>query len=299
VNLPPEFPPLAPPEYELREENLPEGFSVKIFKEPFAFKEDEYPLVSIIIPTLNCAHSIGQTLDNLLNQDYPLLEVIVIDAGSTDRTIEVIKSYRHHAVKIFSVSGYFRYEMLNKGISHANGLYFNFLFPGDFYISRSTLKYMMGLALKHDSPSLVFCGTLIRDGKTEPKILFRHLSLKILKRGQQPTSLQSCWFKRDVFQKIGKFDTSYSLRGGFELFCRFVTRGGFQTVATPHILTDYDLHLVTRNMVFTHFWETFRTIWKYFGLFHLFAWLASQKDFSRYANLWMRSAKSAFMSKYG
>lgn len=296
---PSEFPALEVPSTTSDSSSIPQEFSEKLFKEFTEFKESDYPLVSIIIPTLNCAHTIGLTLETLLNQDYPLMEVIVIDAGSTDRTMEVVKSYRHHAVKIYSISGYFRYEMLNKGITHATGMYLNFLFPGDYYISRSTLKNMMALAMGHDTPSLVFCGTLLRDGKEEPKIMFRHLSLKILKRGQQPTSLQSCWFRKDVFTKVGKFNTSYQMRGGYELLCRYVLKGNLHTVATPKVLTDYDLRYVTKNMVILHFKETFKTIWRYFGLWDLTVWFFRQKDFARYIKIWWRSLRSSFMGNYG
>lgn len=295
----PELPSLSLPGPSGNESAIPQDFSEKLFRENTEFRESDYPLVSIIIPTLNCAHTIGLTLENLLNQDYPLMEVIVIDAGSTDRTLEVVKSYRHHAVKIYSVSGYYRYEMLNKGITHASGMYLNFLFPGDFYISRSTLKIMMSMAMSHDTPSLVFCGTLLRDGKSEPKILFRHLSLKILKRGQQPTSLQSCWFKKDVFNKVGKFNTSYTMRGGYELLCRFVLKGGLQTVATPRVLTDYDLRYVTKDMVIRHFLETFKTIRKYFGIWDLLTWFFRQNDFGRYLNIWFKSLRASFMGNHG
>lgn len=269
-------------------------FSEKLKENITEFKEADYPLVSIIIPSLNCAHSIGLTIENLLNQEYPSMEVIVIDAGSTDRTLEVVKSYRHHSIKVYSVSGYFRYEMLNKGITHASGLYVNFLFPGDFYIYQSTLKHMMGMALNHEFPSLVFCGTLIRDGKSEPKILYRHLNVRLLRRGQQPTSLQSCWFRRDLFQKIGKFNTSYILRGGYELLCRYALKGGLHTVSSPRILTDYDLRIVTKTMVFTHFRETLRTLWHYFGIIPVILWLTRQKDFKRYIKIWYRTLRTSF-----
>lgn len=278
---------------------ISEDYSEKLLQDEYAYKDDEYPLVSIIIPTLNCAHLIDLTIENLLDQEYPLLEIIIIDAGSTDRTLEVVKSYRQHNIRVYSVSSFFRYEMLNKGISLASGLYLNFLFPGDFYISRTVLKYMMGMALAHSSPHLVFSGTLLRDGKAEVKILYRELSENLLKRGQQPTSIESCWFRKDVFQMIGKFDTSYELRGGYELLCRFLLKGDLQYAGTSKILTDYDLRFVTQEMVLIHFKETFRTIYRYFGFVTLLKWLMIQKDGKRYLKLWYRRLHAAFMGRYG
>src|SRR5262249_23677584 len=146
----------------------------------------------------NCSQSIAATIGSVLIQDYPSFELIIIDAESTDRTVEVIKRFRDDRILLYSVSDYQRYEMMNKGISLAQGEYINFLFPGDFYLSKFALKLMMTLALKQKKPDLIYCGTLLRDGKSEVKILCRHLDIPLLKRGQQPTSLQSCWFKTEA-----------------------------------------------------------------------------------------------------
>lgn len=261
------------------------------------FNNYEYPRVSIIIPTYNCAQVIGLTLESILPQHYPNFEIIVVDARSTDRTLEIVKGYRDEKIRVFSVSAPKRYEMLNKGITHATGGYINFLFPGDFYIYNDTIKYMMTLALEHDKPYIVYCGTLLRNGKSEVKILYRQLNLQLLQHGQQPTSLQSCWFRTDIFSQIGKFNTTYRLRGGYELLCRLTMNPKFQAVSTQRVLTDYDLRLVTRRMVLRHFWETLRTIYRYFGLIAALKWLATQKDTARFIKLWLRNVRVAFLGR--
>jgi len=262
-----------------------------------AYNDYEFPKVSIVIPTFNCVHTIALTLDSILSQVYTSFEILVVDAGSTDRTLEVIKNYREDRIQIFSVAAFQRYEMLNKGISQASGEYVNFLFPGDFYLGREVLKQMMAMALSHQKPDLVFCGTFLRDGKSEPKILFRHLTLKLLRLGHQPTSLQSCWFKIDTLKKLGKFDMSYNQRGGYELMCRFALHHNLKTVSTNRVFTDYDLRSVTRRMVTTHFFETMKTLFHYFGIGAVFRWLFHQKDTSRFLKLWLRNARLAFLGR--
>lgn len=260
------------------------------------YSASDFPKVSIIIPTHNDAQLISVTLESVLMQNYPSFEIIIVDA-SEDRTLETIKNFHSDKVRIYSVSQSRRYDMLNKGLSHAHGMYVNFLFPGDFYISKETLNYMMILALENEFPQLVYCGTLLRDGKSEVKILFRKFGLDLLKRGQQPTSLQACWFRTDCIRQLNKFNSSYSLRGGYELMCRFAMRNEYRVVSANRVLTDYDLRAVTRPMMLKHFWETFRTVLHFFGPISAFRWLFIQHDMRRFLKLWLRSLKVAFLGR--
>lgn len=261
------------------------------------YHDYEFPKITIIIPVYNCSQSIANTLKSVLTQEYPDFEVLIIDAESKDRTLEVVKGYRDSRIHIYSVSDYHPYEMINKGISQAQGLYINILYPGDFYIHHFALKQIICSALDHNLPQLVYCGSLLRDGRTDVKILFREFNLKLLYNGQQPTSLQACWFKSEVFQKIGKINTVYKLRGGFDLLCRFCLEKDFHAVATDRILTDYDLHFVTQRLVMLHFVETFRILTHYFGMWKALRWVLIQKDSLRFIKLWFRSMKVAFLGR--
>ena len=261
------------------------------------YSDYEYPKITTLLPTYNCAETIAATLDSVLKQNYPDFELIVIDASSTDHTLEIVKGMHSERVRIFSVSEYQRYEMINKGISHASGEYINVLFPGDLYLYRETYKFMMNLALDAEKPHLVYCGTLLRDGKSEVKTLFRPLNLKLLKRGQQPTALQSCWFKKETFEIIGNFDAGYNLRGGFDFLCRYCLHGDLRCVSKNRILTDFDLRWAKRNQIMQHFWESMRIINHHFGPLTAFYWLFWQRDMSRFSKLWVKKIKRAFSGR--
>lgn len=255
------------------------------------------PPVSIVIPTLNSAQKVGLTIDSVLAQNYPDFEIIIVDAGSFDRTLEIVKSYREERIRLCSVTGYNRYEMLNKGIAISHGLYVNFLFPGDYYIHHRTLMQIMSLGHENKLPELLFSGCLLREAQKEVKILYRPLSLDLLKQGKQPTSLQSCWFKASLFDKIGKFSPQLTLRGGFDLLCRFMLDGNFHYVSTNHVLTDYDLRGVTRSMVVQHFKETLQVLNRRFGLWTASKWLFRQNELGRYFNLWLKSVQVAVLGR--
>ena len=269
----------------------------KLIPEPEHLRDSDYPKVSVIVPTQNSATLIADTLESLLSQDYVDFEVVIIDAASTDRTLEIIRSLKDARVRIYSVSSYSRYEMLNKGITHSYGTYLNFLFPGDFYIHKSVLKDVLRLSVTEPKPYLIYGGTLIRDGKSETKILFRELTIDLLKSGRQPSSLQSCWFKCETFKEIGKFNTDLKQRGGYDLLCRFMLNGNLSYKSTSRVVTDYDLRAVTRKMVVKHFLETMYIVNKYFGFSYVLKWLYNQNDSTRYLKLWWKSMRVALFGK--
>ncbi len=254
------------------------------------------PLMTVLIPTFNCCQILPLTVDSLIQQNYPNCEIIAIDGGSTDRTLEVLNSYQSH-VQVFSAPAYEVYSILNQGIALAKGTYVNILFPGDFYICPQTLHQMMHLASQEGWPDLVYCGTLLRDNQSEVKFMCRPLTLALLKKGQQPTSLQACWFKKDLFQTIGTFRTDYQLRGGFDLFCRFCLHSSLRYAFLRRALVDYDLRWVTSAMVIRHFWETSHTLYHYFGGWALVKWLGRQKDVKRFIKLWFKRLRLAFIEE--
>lgn len=257
----------------------------------------ELPLVTVILTTFNCSQIIPITIESILNQNYTAIDLVIVDAGSTDKTLEVLRHYHDPRIQLTSLEENQVYKMINKGISLAKGEYINVLFPGDYYIHRHVLYDMMQLATREDKPDLVYCGTLLRDGKSEVKFLFRPLTLDLLRRGQQPTSLQGCWFKKDIFQEIGTFSTALELRGGFDLLCRFCLHKKYRFASLRHALSDYDLRWVTSKMVIRHFWETFQIVYHYFGLWTLLKWLVRQKDVGRFVKLMVRHLSVALFGR--
>lgn len=256
-----------------------------------------YPKVSVIVPMYNASSKIPITLESILEQKYPNFEVIVIDGGSTDRSLEVVHNYRDERIAVYSTRGFHRYEMYNKGILQASGEYVSFIFPGDRYLYPLTLRSMMSLALHHERPSLVFCGALLRSQEGELKVLYRNLSLRLLRRGQQPTALSGCWFRSDLFDTLGKFNTRLHLRGSYDLFCRFRLQEKKRAVSTSRVLIDCDVGKLSEAELWTDFLETGKLILHYFGVLALFRWFFVQKDIGRFIRLWFRRVKVALLGR--
>ena len=91
------------------------------------------PEVSIILPSYNYENYIGKTIDSVLNQSYPNWELIIIDDGSMDNSLDVIKRYKDKRIHLFTQKNKGVSSTLNRGIRNSSGKYICFLDADDKY----------------------------------------------------------------------------------------------------------------------------------------------------------------------
>lgn len=94
------------------------------------------PLISVVTVSYNAVGTIEQTLLSVINQTYPNIEYIIIDGGSTDGTVDIIKKYADEIVYWISEPDKGIYDAMNKGIKKANGEWINFINAGDSYYDK-------------------------------------------------------------------------------------------------------------------------------------------------------------------
>lgn len=92
-----------------------------------------YPKISIVTPSYNQGKFIEQTILSVINQNYPNLEYIIIDGGSTDETVDIIKKYEQHITYWVSEKDNGQSHAINKGIEKCTGEIFNWLNSDDWY----------------------------------------------------------------------------------------------------------------------------------------------------------------------
>ena len=99
----------------------------------------EFPLISIVVPSYNQGQFIEDTLLSILNQDYPNLEVIVIDGGSTDKTVNVLERYSQN-ITFVSESDDGQSHAINKGFRMVKGSFVTWLNSDDIYPDRGAIS---------------------------------------------------------------------------------------------------------------------------------------------------------------
>jgi glycosyltransferase involved in cell wall biosynthesis len=100
----------------------------------------EKPLISIITVTYNAATVLEETILSVINQTYQNIEYIIIDGGSTDGTVDVIKKYAARLVYWVSEPDKGIYDAMNKGVKKATGTYCNFMNAGDKFHNFNVLE---------------------------------------------------------------------------------------------------------------------------------------------------------------
>lgn len=188
----------------------------------------DFPSLSIITPTLNQARFIEETIDSVLAQAYPKLEYIVMDGGSSDGTLAILKRHERH-LTWFSQKDRGQSDALNKGFRMAKGEVLAYLNSDDIYEPGALLKVGAFFA-RHPQAHWVTgkCRIIDPQGKEirRPITAYKNFWLRlrsytvlqILDYISQPAT----FWRREVIERVGLFDENlkyamdydYSLRVG-------------------------------------------------------------------------------------
>jgi glycosyltransferase involved in cell wall biosynthesis len=180
---------------------------------------DIYPLVTIVTPSYNQGRFIRETIDSILTQDYPNIEYIVMDGGSTDETVEILKSYGDR-IKWISEKDGGQADAVNKGIQLASGEIIGWLNSDDTYLP-GAIKQAVNFLTSHQDIGVVYGegyhtkenGEIIDRYPTE-SFNFKRLAQTCFIC--QPTA----FFRKEVFRTVGLLKKELHLCMDYELWMR-------------------------------------------------------------------------------
>lgn len=183
----------------------------------------EPALISIITPSYNRAGMISEAIESVLAQDYPRIEHIIVDGGSSDGTLEILQRYPQ--LKISSGPDQGMYDALNKGIGVASGEIIGFLNTDDSY-SAGAFVEMANLLIKNNLDAVA--GQAIyffRNKDNADSVIRRSVLLTERTFWREITygepAFNAWFFHRRVFDIIGKFDITYLIAGDRDFLLRF------------------------------------------------------------------------------
>ena len=178
---------------------------------------------SIIIATLNNQETIEKNLDSIKKQKFIDYEIIVIDGGSTDKTLELIKNYNFEKILIKTQEGRGVYNAFNEGINIANNEIIVILNADDFFESEDSLKIIFS-KFKHNSNLDLLMSNVKILNKNEK--IIRVYKNKFFKRymfyfGLMPPH-PGIFVKKNIYLKYGFFNEDFHNAGDFEFLLRVI-----------------------------------------------------------------------------
>jgi len=180
--------------------------------------------ISIITVVLNNAECIEECIKSVLDQTYKNIEYIVVDGGSTDGTVEIIKKYENKIAKWISEPDRGIYDAMNKGIKLATGEIVGMLNSDDFYASNDVISTVVKEFQKKNVDS-VFADLVFvkRDDINKIVRYYKSSNFSPKKFGYGWMPAHPTFFaKREVYEKYGVFKLKYKIAADYELLLRFL-----------------------------------------------------------------------------
>ncbi len=211
--------------------------------------EKNLPVVSIVTPNLNYGHFLEETIKSVLAQNYPKLEYIIQDGGSTDGTVNLLNKYRSEITYAESCEDSGQGEAINRGFRHTTGEIMGWLNSDDLLLP-GALAYVVNYFLKHPEVDVVY-GLRVNiniEGKEIGRRIIPPHDDKALKYVDLIPQ-ETLFWRRQIWETTGGYiDESYQYAMDWELLLRFIdARAGFYRL--PRFLGAFRVHPAQKTTV--------------------------------------------------
>jgi glycosyltransferase involved in cell wall biosynthesis len=189
--------------------------------------ESSNPLISIIVATYEAKNTLCRCLESIFNQNYSNVELIVIDGGSTDGTVEIIKSYSEKISYWISEPDTGIYNAWNKGLDHASGEWICFLGADDYLWSSDVLERMSPhLTGAYPEFRLVYGKVILVNADNQAIGTIGQQWQDVRRRFRQLMSVPhpGLMHHRSIFRTHGRFDEGFRIAGDYEMLLRVLIK---------------------------------------------------------------------------
>ncbi len=192
--------------------------------------------ISIVTPAFNSAATIRDTLESIEKQEFPNLEHIIVDGGSTDDTLKIAAEFPHVS-KVVSEPDRGLYDAMNKGVRMATGDVVGILNSDDFYAHSQVLSRVAALLSETSAETLYADLEYVSSKKTSRVVRTWKAGTfhaKSLHRGWMPHHPTS-YVQRHLYEQFGLFDISFRFSADYELMLRFLLKNSASTCYLPEV----------------------------------------------------------------
>jgi glycosyltransferase involved in cell wall biosynthesis len=179
------------------------------------------PRVSIVTPSYNQSRYLEQAIVSVLDQDYPEIECLVIDGGSTDGSLEIIDRYANRLAYWVSETDEGQTDAINKGFDRAQGDILAWLNSDDLYQPGAVAEAVAYLA-EHPEVGMVYgdANYIDETGKVIGRFPAAQTDYKRLRRGYVHIPQQSVFFRARLWRMLGPLDPTFYFAMDYDLWVR-------------------------------------------------------------------------------
>lgn len=209
---------------------------------------DQSPLVSIVTPSFNQARFLEATIRSVLAQEYPRIEYILIDGGSTDGSVEIIRKYADQLAYWTSEADRGQTDALNKGFARATGQIFAWLNSDDTYEPHAVAQ---AVAFLQGNPQvgMVYGDANFIDEKdlVIGRFPARQTDYRKLRRGYVHIPQQAAFWRADLWRRVGPLDPSFYFAMDYDLWVRLAQVA--HLAYHPRLWANFRLHGDAKTIV--------------------------------------------------
>ena len=183
------------------------------------------PLVTVVTPSFNQASFLEETINSVLNQTYPNIEYIIMDGGSSDGSLEIIKKYASRLAHWVSEKDRGQTDAINKGFALAKGEVLAWLNSDDTLLPNAIEEAVAYLS-EHPDTGMVYGDANYIDEKSKVigKFPAAETDLPRLRRGYVHIPQQASFFRKSLWEQVGPLDPDFFFAMDYDLWVRLAER---------------------------------------------------------------------------
>lgn len=186
--------------------------------------QPELPLITVITVVFNGARTVEQTIQSVLAQSYANIEYIIVDGGSTDGTLDILRKYDQYIDYWVSAQDAGIYDAMNKGIALANGEFIGMLNSDDFFATPSAVATIVQRLVETKADAVFSCLDIVNPADLTQiyrKYRVTQFSRWMLRIGIMPPH-PTFYCKKSCYAQACLYRTDYRIAADFEMLVRLL-----------------------------------------------------------------------------